>query len=454
MKEKDLSKSSVLEKCFYGLGNLGANLCWTFMAMYVTMYYTNSVGLSAAVSGTIMLISRLLDGASDVAGAVLMERMNFKLGKIRPWFMIAAPLLAISLYLDFHVPMTYTAQGKAIYVFITYAFTAAIAFTIYNLAYSSILPLISLDDNDRNITSVTGNIILLAGLMAMSYVTPILLTMWGGTEAPAAWGSLSTVYAIICGILVFLMGVVFREKERPNEEPGETLRSSEKKEHFGQNIKMILTSKYTWILFGMFVGYYLFNGMAGIRVYYFMNVLGDFNLYGTAGLLGTLGTMVALFIVPSLFKKFGREKASIAGLILYIIANFVLFAFSGSPQVAIAATVIMNIALAPMTAALFIYLAELIDYFYQKSHEKVEVIVSMTSSVGTKIGTGVGSALVGWGLAFYGYDAKAAAQPVGVQKGIVIITTIVPIILVAIVIVLLKFWKIGQESTEKKSETV
>ena len=46
-----IEKSSWIEKCIYGLGNVGANLCWTFMGMYITMYYTDSVGIAAATAG-------------------------------------------------------------------------------------------------------------------------------------------------------------------------------------------------------------------------------------------------------------------------------------------------------------------------------------------------------------------------------------------------------------------
>ena len=129
MSAKILAKSSPLEKLIYGLGDVGANLCWTFMSMYVTMYYTDSVGISAAVAGTIMLVARVFDGISDVLGAMLIEKCHFKMGKIRPWFLIASPLLGISLFASFHVPAAWDSQAKVIYVFVTYTFTAAVSYT-------------------------------------------------------------------------------------------------------------------------------------------------------------------------------------------------------------------------------------------------------------------------------------------------------------------------------------
>ena len=114
-----LGKATVLEKIIYGIGDIGANFGWTFMTLFVTMYYTDSVGLSTAFAGTMMLITRIFDGVSDVVFASIMEKSNFKLGKIRPWFLIAAPLLGIGIYLCFHVPMSLSLQGRQIYSFAT-----------------------------------------------------------------------------------------------------------------------------------------------------------------------------------------------------------------------------------------------------------------------------------------------------------------------------------------------
>lgn len=75
-------KSTKLEKAVMGIGNVGSNLCWTFMSMYITMYYTNSVGIAAATVGTIMLIARFLDGISDIIFGLLIEKVHFKMGKI------------------------------------------------------------------------------------------------------------------------------------------------------------------------------------------------------------------------------------------------------------------------------------------------------------------------------------------------------------------------------------
>ena len=53
--------SSIWEKLIYGFGDVGANLCWSFMAAFITMYYTDSAGIAAGAVGSFMLLARLLD---------------------------------------------------------------------------------------------------------------------------------------------------------------------------------------------------------------------------------------------------------------------------------------------------------------------------------------------------------------------------------------------------------
>lgn len=445
MSAKILAKSSPLEKLIYGLGDVGANLCWTFMSMYVTMYYTDSVGISAAVAGTIMLVARIFDGISDVLGAMLIERCHFKMGKIRPWFIIASPLLGIALFASFHVPAAWDSQAKIIYVFVTYTFTAAVSYTIYNLAYSAILPLMSQDGHDRSTAATMGRFITTAGISVMFYVTPILLAFWGGGQSQAAWGTLSTVYALVCALFVLCMGLFIKEKSY-EEADGQTEENKPaEKSEFKDSFKAVLTTKYTWLLLGLFLLFYLYSGISSVRTYYYKDVLGDLGLFSMGSMLASLPQMFALLFVPILFKKVERRKAVMAGCVIFIFANIVFAVFSGSVTAAYICTVIMCLAWTPLTAVIYVYIADLVDYIYRKKHVRVEAAASMASSIGTKIGTGLGSAAVGWGLAFVNYDASLEVQSAATQRGIVGLTCIVPVILGALIMIIMFFWKVDQE---------
>ena len=84
--ERPYGVTSGKEKLAYALGDLGSNFVWTFCSSWLTLYYTDSVLLSAGLIGTIMLVIRLFDGFSDTLFGVAIEKTQTKMGKARPWF--------------------------------------------------------------------------------------------------------------------------------------------------------------------------------------------------------------------------------------------------------------------------------------------------------------------------------------------------------------------------------
>ena len=61
-KEAEGMRVSTREKVCYGVGDIGANLVWTTVASFLTIYCTDVAGIAAGVVGTLMLIARLFDG--------------------------------------------------------------------------------------------------------------------------------------------------------------------------------------------------------------------------------------------------------------------------------------------------------------------------------------------------------------------------------------------------------
>lgn len=120
----DGMKVSLGEKICYGVGDIGANLVWTTVASFLTIYCTDVAGIAAGVVGTLMLIARLFDGVSDLFMGIIIDKTNTRWGKARPWVLWSAPPLVISLIMIFTVP-DLGANGKAIYLLLVYIFLAA-----------------------------------------------------------------------------------------------------------------------------------------------------------------------------------------------------------------------------------------------------------------------------------------------------------------------------------------
>lgn len=104
-----------------------------------------------------MLITRILDGVSDLGMGVIIDHTHTRWGKARPWVLITAPLMGIGLILTFSVPNCLSENGKIAYAVVTYILLAVIIFTACNLAYSTLTALITGRQDDR--TSMTSTVI-------------------------------------------------------------------------------------------------------------------------------------------------------------------------------------------------------------------------------------------------------------------------------------------------------
>ena len=306
----------------------------------------------------------------------------------------------------------------------------------------------SLDTDDRSNAAVVGRIVTTVGISIISYVSPLLLAFWGGEKSTGAWSNISTLYAVLCFIIVFAMGYLIKEKERPADmaEQGDA-KAPAKKEKMSVLIKAVLGTKYTWLLFAIFTSFYLYFGVVGIRVYFYRDVIGNFAVYGTVSLMYSLCRLPGFAVMPFIFKKLGRKNAVMGGLVIAIASNVMMLIFPRSLAVAMTTNVTMSLGMVPLLASVFVYVANLIDYIDEKKHLRAEGFVAMTSSIGTKIGTGIGSAAVGWGLALIGYNNAAETQTAATQSGIVFLTAGIPVILAAMLLILVFFWNLDNKKS-------
>ena len=64
-----------------------ATVVYVLLSAFVMIYLTDTAGLNAGVVGTLMMVSRLFDGFSDIIFGALLDRTNTRMGKARPWML-------------------------------------------------------------------------------------------------------------------------------------------------------------------------------------------------------------------------------------------------------------------------------------------------------------------------------------------------------------------------------
>ncbi|WP_412990389.1 MFS transporter [Pediococcus siamensis] len=85
----------------YGLGDFASNLCWTFIGSYLTVFYTDIVGITPAIASLLIMVARVFDGFWDPTFGAIAERTSTKLGRFRPYILYGSPFLALFAVLSF-----------------------------------------------------------------------------------------------------------------------------------------------------------------------------------------------------------------------------------------------------------------------------------------------------------------------------------------------------------------
>lgn len=68
-------------KLGYGSGDLAGNMVYAFLSSFVMLYLTNTVGLNPGIIGTLIMVSKLFDGVSDIFFGTMIDKTKVNLEK-------------------------------------------------------------------------------------------------------------------------------------------------------------------------------------------------------------------------------------------------------------------------------------------------------------------------------------------------------------------------------------
>lgn len=438
----DVLKSTKKEKLFYAIGNIG-NCSWLLTSSFLSMYYTDSVYLSAAFMGTMMLICRIFDGVSDLIMGTIIDKTKSRFGKARPWLLFLMLPLNICVFFMFRVPAGFTDSGKNLYALVTYFLVTVVFYTGVNIAYQSLLPRFSLSVQDRNITNVIRTAVDIIATIVFSMVVPVIMESNGGYGSQTGWSKVAFIFcavSIVCYLICFL-GI--KERVADNEPAAE-----ENKGKVMEGIKILLTSRYFYISAFTATTFAIVGGATGVNIYFAKYILGNDALYSLMSVVSFGPMMLALPFIPALFRKFGKRKTMVAGLAIAVIGGSLNFLNPYSAPLYFITAFIRSFAGAPLTASLLTLPGDVVDYNHWKHGIRIEGLTTSANSIGTKVGTGLGAAILGWLLDYSGYAGVLTVQPQGALNAIIFCAIGLPVIVMAIACVLILFWDMEKYQSE------
>ena len=440
---------SWVERIGFGSGQLGINAINGILGSFLTVYFTNVALLDAAVISSIIAISKLFDGISDIIVGRLVDNTKSKMGKGRSWLFRVCIPFAISVMLLFFVPPNWPGAVKYVYVFVMYNVVNTVCMTSMQVPFYSMISLITRNSYERGLLGNIQQIFQTLGNVIVNAVFVTLLAKFSSDASnPNTQQAFTITMLIFCiAMVIFSLICVFTTKERVTEEKEEKAAvnvKEEKKDKAGmlETVKALLTNKY-WVIMtlAMLVIFFviIFSAVGGI--YYCMYVFYDMSQYSWLSNSASIAQFAIMFATPFFMKKFGKEKIYIAGMAASVIGYLGFGLFATSVPIMILCNVLKGIGLGMSGGMAMGIVADTLTYGNLKSGIDTVGMGNAGVSAAQKIGMGLGTAVFGWVLSGSGFDGaldlQGVHQPESVTTAIKFVYTWIPLAMFAVITVVL-----------------
>lgn len=432
---KYTEKISISEKIAYGGGDLASNLILVLTSTFVTFFYTDALGLNAAIIGSIMIFSRLADGFTDIFMGYVMDRVKTKYGKARPWLLWLSIPIAIACVLVFLVPNIGEA-GKYIYVFITYNLVTTFLYTMINIPYGALTSLMTRDQDQRTVVNIFRMFMAQVGSLAINAFTLPFVNGIGGSSNQKSWIMVSVIYGIVAAALFLICFAKTKERVQVSMQQKETIR-------LGESFKLIMKNNYWLLIVGIWVSMAL--GMSlnmGVGTYYAKYILGNENMAGFIAAVSILPIILCMPAVVPLSKKYGKRNVALAGSLISLVGQVIMLVNPANATWLIICSLIKGVGNAALTGTLFAMVADTIEYGQWKTGRRVEGMLYSSTTFGAKIGAGIGGAAALGIIGAAGYDGLLAVQTAEVVSAIKMVYLVLPIPFLILIPVFYKFYKL------------
>ncbi|KQO09970.1 hypothetical protein ASF06_06940 [Agreia sp. Leaf244] len=432
---------SIRERLAYGVGDIGGNLIFAPISAFLLFYFTDTVGIGAAIAGTLLLFGRVLDGTMDLVLGSFIDRTSTRWGKARPWILFSTPVVVISFILLFNVPAGLDDGVKEIYAFVMYFLCLGVGFVGSNLAYHTLLSVITTNSKMRVSLTVIRTFFALLTTLVVNFATiPIVLSSGGGQ---AGWSLVSIIYGAIAAVtfLIVFFGTRERVTSSIKVESGEKM-------PFVSTVRLLVKNPYFFLVFGFFLLNFLLTGTSGVGIYFAKDVLGDAASYSFLGLIQILPLLIGMWFMPPLIARFGKRRLIMIGVVVTVAGALISLIDPSSFSLILGGGLVRAVGGVPIAAALFALVADVVDYGEWKTGVRLDGMTYAAATAGQNFGAGLGVALVGWLLAAANYDGQAATQPESAVNIEIFLYLWIPLIAAVLMGVIIYFLNIDKNLSQ------
>lgn len=199
------SKLTPFLKISYALPAFSLAVIGIPVYVYIPKFYTDTLGVSVAAVGIILLVIRLFDAVTDPLIGIISDRTVTRFGRRRPMILAGAIFVSISIIFLFNPPGMNS--DSATYWFAAFMFLLFLSWTIIAVPYESLGPELTFDYNER--TSLFGirDGFLLGGILAAAASPVIIKNIFHDTVAAQGDSAIFMIFSMIYAPLIALSAI-------------------------------------------------------------------------------------------------------------------------------------------------------------------------------------------------------------------------------------------------------
>ena len=447
------------EKIGYGLGDAASSMFWKLFTMYLLFFYTDVVGISSAVVGTMFLITRIWDTFLDPFVGILGDRTNSRWGKFRPyllWVAIPFGICGILTFSSFGDNMT----TKIIFAYATYTLMMMV-YSLINVPYASLLGVMSANPQVRTEFSSYRMTFAFGGSILVLFLIEPLVDIFSKMKITEnipdiafGWQMAAVVFAIMASGMFLLTFLWTKERVQPIKEEKGSLK---------EDLKDLFKNKPWWILLGAGVAALVFNSIRdGATVYYFKYFVVEedyatvsffgmsFVLSGLYLALGQAANIIGVIAAAPVSNRIGKRNTYMWAMIIATVLSVIFYWFDKEDLIwMFVFQALISICAGSIFPLLWSMYADCADYSELKTGNRATGLIFSSSSMSQKFGWAIGTAITGWLLGFFGFQANAVQSEEAIS-GIKMFLSFLPAVGTILSVVFISMYPL----TEKKMKDI
>jgi glycoside/pentoside/hexuronide:cation symporter, GPH family len=405
-------KLPVLEKIGYGVGDAASNLYFQTFMMWITIYYTDVFGISAAAVGWMFLLTRIWDAINDPIMGMIADRTESRWGKFRPYVIGMAPFLALCGIVTFFTP-DLGAGSKLLYAYITYTLLTML-YTAVNVPYSALMGVMTPNSIERTGASQYRFVLAFGGQLIVSGATLPLVAYFGRGNEQIGWTWTMGVFGIIAVILFSF--TFFSTKERVHPPKGQKADTKQDLKNLFSNVPWVLVAVATvfQLLYAVMRGsstpyffkYYVLDQELQIFSYNINLSIDNFTSYFAS--VGSISTLIGALMSKVFARTIGKKNTYIGFLILSAVVSCSFYYIEpGSILLIFGINILISFFMGSVSVLQWAIYTDTADYGEWKFGRRSTGLIMAASLFALKLGLAFGGTFVGWILEYHGFIPNA-----------------------------------------------